>query len=104
MKLLDLLESLELRLSVHLDCLDEPISVLLLPFLLGARSIAIRNNCRTNVALKKATLAVVEKLIDFMSLHKLFQFDLLKVSLVLIGISAWSDFVCANGWSICILS
>ena len=38
-----------------------------------------------------------------MSLHKLFQFDLLKVSLVLIGISAWSDFVCANGWSICIL-
>ena len=104
LKLLDLLESLELRLSVNLDCLDEPISVLLLLFLLGVWSIAIRSNCCTNVALKESTLAVIEKLIDFVSLHKLFQFDLLKVSLVLVGIFAWSDSVCANRWSICILS
>ena len=96
MKLLDLLQSLELRLSVNLDCLDEPISVLLLPLLFGICTIAIRSNCRTNVALKEATLAVIEKLIDFVSLHKLFQFNLLKVSLVLVGITAWSDFVSAN--------
>ena len=85
--------------SVHFYGLDKSISVLLLLLLIV---FPIRPNCRTNVALKKASLAVIEELVYLVTLHKLFQFNLLKVSLVLIEISTRSDSVSSNRWPICI--
>ena len=84
LQLLDLLQRFQLCLPIHLYRLYQPITDLFL-FLLPrglVASMVTPANRPTDIALKEATLAVVEKLVDPMTFHELFQFDLLNVSFV----------------------